>query len=1010
MMSDLLSPSTLLSQAMGALMQSGFEVAFSSVRAWRHNRGLARHLVDAKSLLSAVAPELAALREGELAEVPEEQWIAAVYAVRDSLEYVMPIQPPDMYRVLRDGRELEEHVAQQAADVVAGLAPGALAAYRPVLACCCRTLVNRVNARPELAALVQSMSIRDVDRATARIVDLVTELLGRQRVDDLVFEQRYLDRVSDTMHTFELFGVSSGRARVSQTFDRYYVSLALTRRSWRPGDPAEPDGLTGAGTDGAHAITQTQRVLLQGGAGAGKTTFLTRLRLIAARGAQDGESAQWPDSVPFYLPLRRFADAEFPDLEDLVRVSTALAGEKPPGWVSALFRDGRGMLLLDGMDELNPARRADALEWLDRLVADYPNARYVIGSRPSVVQRDWLAEHEFVTFDLLPLSDDGIRDFIKNWHAAAIEREVTPRERAWLAMASRKLAASLAARPELAKLASSPLLCGLICALHRQKDMILPADRRGLFDAALDLLLVRWDEQRGVLVEGAWPRSKEEQLLLLQRFAYGMVVSAEVMLPRAEASARFARAILGLRSQDADPDAIVQQAVERTGLLREPYPDQIQFVHRTFRDYLAAREFVESGLTAQLVEHAHEPGWREIVVMAVAQARPKERGELLTRLLDKADTMRRRDYRLAERLDLVAAVCLDEVQVIDPESVRSRAQEAVRRLIPPASFDDAEALARAGAFVLDLLPGPDGLAEDEAARVVHIAARIGGEGAWTKIAPFAARNQSMVIDELLAGWRHAADVEDYARTVLSNVDFGDLRVPVRRYERARELRHFTKLRAVRCIGDIAPLDPLADIPHLHTLELRANSVVRDLSPLAACRTLRDLELLLCESLRDLSALAQSTVEYLSMHRMPAVDLATLRDVPLLRLRIQHPKLDAGLHALPGAIPLRELVLDHRGRGPRLGGIGRLRTLERLVLRTPPVAEDVPELAELPMLRQIAVRGLDHLADLEPLCGVSWPSLREVEAHLRVEPTEATASAVPARLAAAGIAVRVHLAD
>ena len=35
------------------------------------------------------------------------------------------------------------------------------------------------------------------------------------------------------------------------------------------------------------------------------------------------------------------------------------------------------------------------------------------------------------------------------------------------------------------------------------------------------------------------------------------------------------------------------------------------------------------------------------------------------------------------------------------------------------------ALARAGAFVLDLLPGPAGLTEDEAARVVHTAARIG---------------------------------------------------------------------------------------------------------------------------------------------------------------------------------------------------------------------------------------------------------------------------------------------
>ncbi|HEX5402479.1 MAG TPA: hypothetical protein VFX16_09280 [Pseudonocardiaceae bacterium] len=100
--------------------------------------------------------------------------------------------------------------------------------------------------------------------------------------------------------------------------------------------------------------------------------------------------------------------------------------------------------------------------------------------------------------------------------------------------------------------------------------MTLPGDRRGLFDAALDLLLVRWDEQRGITIDGAWPHSKEEQLVLLRRFAYSMVVNGEVILSRLDANARFGRAIQGLRAQRAEPD-------------------EIRFVHRTFRDYLAAR-------------------------------------------------------------------------------------------------------------------------------------------------------------------------------------------------------------------------------------------------------------------------------------------------------------------------------------------------------------------------------------------------------------------------------------
>jgi predicted NACHT family NTPase len=440
------------------------------------------------------------------------------------------------------------------------------------------------------------------------------------------------------------------------------VSIALTRR--------DPDGradLTGAGTDGTHAIADIPRVLLQGGAGAGKTTFLVRQRLLAARRVSDGSDG--PDVMPFFIPLRRYADQDFPGLEELVTAEArALVGERPSGWVSSIFRDGRGLLLVDGLDELTPERRADALTWLGQVIAAYPRSRFWVTSRPSAVDNSWVEQHGFVTVDLMPLSDNGIRDFIGNWHSAARQRETAADERAWLTDAERTLINTLANRPELRTLASSPLLCGLICALHRQRNMTLPGDRRGLFDAALDLLLVRSDEQRGITMDGAWPHSKEEQLVLLQRFAYSMVVNGEVILSREDANARFGRAIQGLRAQRAEPDEILQQALERTGLLREPYPDQIQFVHRTFRDYLAARECVDAGLTGLLIDHAHEDAWREVVVMAVAHARPKERADLLQRLLDKAANARKKDSRLG---DLVAAVCLAEVQVIDPEPVRT---------------------------------------------------------------------------------------------------------------------------------------------------------------------------------------------------------------------------------------------------------------------------------------------------------------------------------------------------
>lgn len=111
--------------------------------------------------------------------------------------------------------------------------------------------------------------------------------------------------------------------------------------------------------------------------------------------------------------------------------------------------------------------------------------------------------------------------------------------------------------------------------------------------------------------------------------------------------------------------------------------------------------------------------------MEVAQARPRERAELLTKLLGKAGQRGTCPER-ADRLILVAAACLGFAEMIDPDTVRLRVESAVRRLIPPESDQDVDMLAKAGSFVIDLMSGPDGLAvgdDDAAVRVIRTLAR-----------------------------------------------------------------------------------------------------------------------------------------------------------------------------------------------------------------------------------------------------------------------------------------------
>jgi hypothetical protein len=210
---------------------------------------------------------------------------------------------------------------------------------------------------------------------------------------------------------------------------------------------------------------------------------------------------------------------------------------------------------------------------------------------------------------------------------------------------------------------------------------------------------------------------------------------------------------------------------------------------------------------------------------------------VLEALLRGNDEARRNDRR-RDRLHLVAAACLEQTSVVDSEEVRRRVQEAAARLIPPAGPDEAEVLAKAGPFVLDLLPGPEGLSDAQAAWIVRTIAAIGGEGAADKIAAFKDLDESVVIEELLRAWRQSDSPEEYTRTVLADVDFRDRQLDVRSYHRAQQLRHLRRLRDVRCRGDLRDLHVFAEVPCLCRLELMTNDLLRNLAPLAQCQQLR----------------------------------------------------------------------------------------------------------------------------------------------------------------------------
>jgi len=108
-----------------------------------------------------------------------------------------------------------------------------------------------------------------------------------------------------------LFQVNRGSAPVGYSFDEFYVIPPIIPPIARRQTFETSSGLTGTGTDAVNAIAEAGRVLLMGGPGAGKTTFLRWLAYLVA--TQRHQEGPWHRAVPFYLSLRRFAGTTLPD-------------------------------------------------------------------------------------------------------------------------------------------------------------------------------------------------------------------------------------------------------------------------------------------------------------------------------------------------------------------------------------------------------------------------------------------------------------------------------------------------------------------------------------------------------------------------------------------------------------------------------------------------------------------------------------------------------------------------
>lgn len=752
-------------------------------------------------------------------------------------------------------------------------------------------------------------------------------------------------------------------------------------------------------------VEERQRVLLEGPAGAGKSTLLQQLTLsgIEALTTDDGFAASGAGpTVPFLLRLREFVkdgELRLPNVDELLSTLTPTLGGLMKGWERALLKTGNAAIYVDGVDEIPETLRRDALDWITNQVEVYPFARLVVTSRPAGVDEYWrreLRRSGFTSAVLNPMSTAQVATFVERWHQAAA-RQWPESE---LEDGTRDLVAAIQSRRDLARIATTPLLCAMICALYHSDNGVLPQNRTALYERAFAMFFEKRDSHSKIKTFPVH-LSREQVERFVAEFALWMLLERRRNIPKTVALAKVTAILPTLRFRDdwtPEPEDMLKYLIERCGVLQEPTMEELEFRHPSFQDYLAAKRVLQEEHYNLLIDNADDALYQDVMMMAVGQAQSnsKVQGRLLEGLLKRCGMELE---EVARKLSLLALACIADVGMVDPRWTAA-IQHRTKELLPPRTVDEARTVAT-GAFVLDLLADvakqPDRLRPAEAAATVRAAQLINPDDPTARaiMRGIATHGDHDVRAALLSAWHDSKDPESFRRQLLAPLDFRGLTVPISRTQllpKVKTLRNVESLStsaftaseigqvsAIRNLWQLNLVDShvpdmsvLTEIPQLRSLSLSGIKGVTSTEQLAEVPDIRRLRIEYREELSqaEFNGLVNIAALRLISHHMSLKSLARLPELSLLELDWQASHVLWDLEYVPQVTKLWWRTGGHTDVKP----LALLRTLTHLGINRH-TALDTRGMAQIPQLAEIDLPG-DAAVDLRPLT-TSLPNLRKI---------------------------------
>ena len=490
---------------------------------------------------------------------------------------------------------------------------------------------------------------------------------------------QYLSHVISRNRYLQLQGIRSGGRLVNIELEHIYITLKATRTrsfaadgAWleqeqhlAPGERHKLDARMGSETVTVkveEALAEHRHLVVLGDPGSGKTTFMRYLALCYARDRAEGGNIinrrlglDESGYLPILLPLRNlgaYLQSHYPRddgvegharLLEFLRVY--LHGERievPDDFFDTELAEGRVLMLLDGMDEVGDfdlRRRLARL--VERFASAYSRCRVVVTSRLVGYTGAARLGESFATTTVQDFSLSDVQQFLTHWHRLVAIGQMGPGDAGehFAVQQTQSLLEAIRTNPRVRELAINPLMLTVIALVHRDR-VKLPERRAELYAEAVDVLLGKWEEAKGLGEAAILENSVFDNIdrrLLLQSIALMMHESGTKELPTADLMLILTGAFFSRtgdeRAAQRSASRFLEVIQERTGLLVEAGLGVHRFSHLTFQEYLAAVEAAErEDYLDYTLQHSLDPFWREVILLEAGYLSTKHQAKT-TRLI-----------------------------------------------------------------------------------------------------------------------------------------------------------------------------------------------------------------------------------------------------------------------------------------------------------------------------------------------------------------------------------------